>query len=380
MRCADTAAEVPLGHFFAAETVCILGFAGYLRRSETPLGRASLLLLHRAFEGLRYGLPAQVVAEGRLGEMLEDLWDNRPDGFQPLLVRIVQEAVRFLRRVSQARAALDQDSQEVEAFDWQISHLAALEPILVEYLAEAPVLLRRQLATARHHPLHDALQALADLRAEAGEELLGLVDRGAGSCLAPAIQLMAWSSQPRIGTWLREFASRRVPMQRRSQWRPHTHAPAQPSLALETHYAAVLRALRGHASRETERFLILAAQDWAPTYRASALGSLGWWEPMLGEAVRQSLESGRRDPNAQVRQSARAALARLGERAALHWFRQGLGAEDQTKVLESIQAVAEEGLTLLWPDLDRLADCKTPEIAQFACEALERMAEDITTK
>ena len=85
LRCAATATEVPLGHFFAAETVCFLGFGGYLRQSDTPLGRAALRLLHRALEGFRYGLPPHVVAEARLGEMIEDLWDNRPDGFHLLV-------------------------------------------------------------------------------------------------------------------------------------------------------------------------------------------------------------------------------------------------------------------------------------------------------
>lgn len=380
LRCADAAGDVPLGHFFAAETVCFVGFAGYLRRPETPLGRASLLLLHRAFEGLRYGLPAQVVAEARLGEMLEDLWDNRPDGFQPLLVRIVHEAVRFLRRAEHARAALEQDGQEVEAFAWQMERLSALEPIWLEYLSEAPLMLRRQVSAARHQALADVLGALCDLRVDAGVEVLALLERGAGACLEPAIQALTWCKNPRVGVWLREFAARRVPMQRRSQWRPRTRSPEPPSLPPEAHYPAVLRALRGQASRETERFLMLAAQDWDPRYRAVAVASLGWWEPFLRGPVRQCLEGGRRDPNSQVRQAARAALARLGERAALYWFRQGLLAEDSAKVLETMQIIAEEGLTLLWPELDRLADCKTPEIAQFASEALERMAEDLPSK
>src|SRR5437016_4978178 len=77
LRCADSAAMVPLGHFFAAETVCFLGFTGYLRQPETPLGRAALRVLRRALEGFRYGLPPQVVSEARFGEMLESLWDNR---------------------------------------------------------------------------------------------------------------------------------------------------------------------------------------------------------------------------------------------------------------------------------------------------------------
>jgi hypothetical protein len=41
LRCAESAGDIPLGHFFAAETVCFLGFAGYLRQPETMLGRAA---------------------------------------------------------------------------------------------------------------------------------------------------------------------------------------------------------------------------------------------------------------------------------------------------------------------------------------------------
>src|SRR6516165_4641599 len=39
LRCAEAAGETPLGNFFAAETVCFLGFAGYLRQTSDPLGR-----------------------------------------------------------------------------------------------------------------------------------------------------------------------------------------------------------------------------------------------------------------------------------------------------------------------------------------------------
>src|SRR3954466_15559336 len=68
LRCAETAGDIPLGHFFAAETVCFLGFSGYLRQSQTPLGRAALRLLHRALEGLRFGVPPSMVPEARVGE------------------------------------------------------------------------------------------------------------------------------------------------------------------------------------------------------------------------------------------------------------------------------------------------------------------------
>jgi len=42
LRCSETARESPLGHYYAAETVCILGFASYLRQPATPLGQAAL--------------------------------------------------------------------------------------------------------------------------------------------------------------------------------------------------------------------------------------------------------------------------------------------------------------------------------------------------
>src|SRR5947209_11796339 len=75
LRCAETACDKPLGHFFAAETVCFLGFAGYLspeRRSS--LGKAALRVSHRALEGLHCGVAPQVVAEARVGEIVEALW------------------------------------------------------------------------------------------------------------------------------------------------------------------------------------------------------------------------------------------------------------------------------------------------------------------
>src|SRR5580692_10737595 len=48
LRCADSAGDIPLGHFFAAETVCFLGFNGYLSQPDSTMGRAALRVFHRA--------------------------------------------------------------------------------------------------------------------------------------------------------------------------------------------------------------------------------------------------------------------------------------------------------------------------------------------
>src|SRR5262249_20673192 len=152
--------ELPLGHFFAAETVCFLGFVGYVRQPDTPLGRAALRVLHRALEGLRCGVQPQMVAESRLGEMIETLWDNRPDEIDPLLVRVFVETLRLVRRIPHALAVLAGESSEQEAFNWQATRLSALEPVLADYLQEAPIPLCAALAHSSGPERRDLLLAL----------------------------------------------------------------------------------------------------------------------------------------------------------------------------------------------------------------------------
>jgi hypothetical protein len=142
-------------------------------------------------------------------------------------------------------------------------------------------------------------------------------------------------------------------------------------------YAALLRAMRGQMSSATEDFLLLAARDRDPNYRLAAISSLGWWEPVNAHEIIQCLEEARRDAMGDVRRAARAALARLGERSALQWFRQALTSDEPQQQHEAIHFVANEGLTLLWPDLDRLVESERAEIAFHAREALVVMSEEM---
>lgn len=377
LRCAEKAGDIPLGHFFAAETVCFLGFGGYLREPDTPLGWAALRVLHRALEGLRYGVQPHVVAEARLGAVIEDLWDNRPGRVHPLVVRVFAEALRQLRRAPHGERVLAEEMSEQEAFHWQISRLAALENVLEDYLHEAPRHLGEALPTATSAEQRDILHALADLHADSADVVLPLFADPQFGHAEAAFDVLMWSRDPRVGSWLRDWAARHVPVLKRSQRRRRALAPRRRSLPAAVPYHALLRALRGHPSVETEAFLLLAGRDWDPTYRAVALGSLGWWEPLRRGELPLFLQEARHDPNPEVRQAARAALARLGERPALQWFRQALTCEDPQRVHEAVQVVAAEGLTLLWPDLDRLADAEDADVAHHAREALERLSEEL---
>jgi hypothetical protein len=377
LRCAEEAGELPLGHFFAAETICFLGFAGYLRHNDTSLGRAALRVLHRALEGLHCGVQPVVVIEARLGEMIETLWDNRQEVIDPLAVRVFVETLRLLRRAPHAESLLAAEGAEQEAFAWQMSHLAALEPALEDYLQEAPGLLRDRLGWAPLKEQADVLLALADLRAEAAPVILPLLSIPAYPHAEVALEVLTWSSDPRVGPLLRQWVLDRVPVWKRARKRRRAYPPSRPSVPPEVPYRAILKALRGHPSPQTETFLLCAARDWDPTYRCAAVSSLGWWEPLQRTDVLAVLEETRRDPNPEVRQGARAALGRLGERQALQWFRQTLTCEDTLRVHEAIQTVAAENLTLLWPDLDRLADADDADVAHHAREALERLCEEM---
>lgn len=377
LKCAENAGDLPLGHFFAAETVAFLSFAGYLRQPDTPMGQAALRVLHRALEGLRYGVQPHVVAEGRLGEAIESLWDHRPEKVFPLVVRVFVESMRQVRRAPHAERILSEDKSEQEAFQWQMSRLAALEPMLDDYLSEAATYLSAGLLKASAGEQRDYLLALNDLRGEAGPAILQLLaeDRLVHPDLAA--EVLTWSRDERVAPALRAWVVRRLPMDRRAMKRRRAISPGRRSVPGDLPYRAILRALRGHASAETEAFLLLAANDWDPAFRAAALGSLGWWEPVDRPQTLRCLQQARRDPSPEVRQTARAALARLGERQALHWFRQALCNEDSHAVHETIQTIATEGITLLWPDLDRLADADDNDIAHHAREALERLCEEL---
>jgi HEAT repeat protein len=192
-----------------------------------------------------------------------------------------------------------------------------------------------------------------------------------------AVELLTWSKDSRVAPFLRDWVARRLPLLRRAQARQRPTASRRRSVPADLPYQAILKALRGHPSEETELFLLLAARDWDPTYRAAAVSSLGWWEPVHRTEVLPCLQQARRDANAEVRHAARAALARLGERQALQGYRQALSGEDGQLVHETLQTVAAEGLTLLWPDLDKLADAGDSDVAHHARESLARLAEDM---
>ena len=369
LRFSEATSEAPLRHFLAAETVCFLGFSGYLQRPQSRLGRSALRVLLRALEGLRNGVPPAFVAEAKLGEAVEIIWDHRDDQADPLIVRVLMEATRWLRRADNCHDLLEDDHED---YDWQVSRLRSLEPEWQAYLRNVVPDLCEQLRQATKEQRQEILMALRDLRARADATLLSQMDRFDQAEMELAFEVLSWSGDSQTGFWLRDWIGRRVPMVRRARpglWRP------QPVKQIP--YAAALRALRGFPCVETESFLLLACDDRDPRFRAAALSSLGWWEPVRRPEVLGCLQTARSDSNYDVRHAARTALARLGERRALLAYGLSLTAQDPEQVHEAMQIIATEGLVLLWPDLDQLAQSEDVDIALHAREAVERFREEM---
>ena len=67
-------------------------------------------------------------------------------------MRIFREALRQLRALRHAELLLAEEKAEQEAFHWQVSRLAALEPALDDYLTEAAPDLAVSLAKADAGP------------------------------------------------------------------------------------------------------------------------------------------------------------------------------------------------------------------------------------
>jgi hypothetical protein len=399
LKCADQAinSPPPFSHLFAAETICFLGFGSYAAETQTASGRTALRLLHRALEGMRQGVPPFSVVEGRLGEVIETIWDQRPTVPDPLRTRLFVEVRRFVRRATWLVEAFTDEPFEREAFDLQCSRLQALDAAMEDYLQEAGPALCAQLKRSTRDPRsraeqsgrressaahvaaqqRDLLLALEDLRADTAGDLLPLLVTPGLVHHELVVRVLRWSTDATVGPKLRAWVAHTMPLERRRTKRLRATLPRRPSVPRGFPYHAVLLALRGHPSLECEQFLLAAAHDWDPTVRAAALSSLGWWEPVNRAEVLLHLQDARHDPNGEVRNFARAALARLGERQALAWFHHALCSDNPQRVREAILRIQQEGLTLLWPHLDKLAESAEPEVALFAREMLEQMQEEL---
>ena len=325
---------------------------------------------------MRFGVQPHVVAEARLGDMIEGLWECRPEPVSPLVVRVLIETMRFIRRAPNAVAFFGDDYADREAFDWQVSRLLALEPAFREYLQDAPQGLLECVGEAQGQHLSDILRALDDLHADTGQALLPLAQRG-GEQQALAIEVMRWSRDPQAGRWLSTFANSSVPLVRRASHRPMPNPPRRPSLPAEIPYPrGVARAARtpvGGGGTGAAAGELRLGPD-VPGRRIRQRGLVGTNPRQANPhqlACRPSRSQSGCAPGGPCR---RCSSWRAGGLALVSPGHRGRSAPG---IFDAVQVIASEGLTLLWPDVDRLAESDNLELALHAREATERLAEEM---
>lgn len=357
LRCADAAPSPLQGTVLAAEAVAFPNFAAVLRDSSA-VGRAAMRAVGRAARGCRDGTtdPAVLIRAG-LGDHLAAVSESAILSADPWLTATVLEAERIARRLGHWARLLPPDVRP--AAERQAARLAASRRRRADWLAGAAERLIYRFPAALPEEQAAILRCLDDLRANVVPLFPVLPDRRV-PWWADAVRCLTWAKSSAAGPVLAGHASHFL-----GSWRGTRPA------------AVLLTALRGHRCLEAEAVLVKAAASPDAAVRRAALAALGWWESFDSWAVMGVLRSGRTDPDPAVRAAAVAALARIGERAAVRELTEALIAEEPAIRQLAALTAAAEGLTWLWPDLDALADSPDPDTALAACEALERMREQI---
>ena len=372
LRSTERDFEYPLGHLFAAEIAAFPEFADYVQDPLSTLGKESLRSLRLTLEGIRRGyVPVSLYADANLGDLIHRLAETCPDIADASLTLLFLEALRHARRSYQTSPELRDDPLTRQAVRRQAGLFREAEPVIREYLHNIGDDLARLLPYRVPNEQREILHAIQQLHTETGCVVLRLLQDEQFTQRCEAIACLQWSTRQEATEYLVRQAQSLSQRNGRWQWFNRSHQA--PSLEL----VAVLKALRGHPHVRAEKTLLELSSHSSYHYRIAAMKSLGWWEPIDRRSVLEILHLGRIDARAEVRMAAIAALARLGECASLQVLRDSLTNTSSQMVLQSIELIANEGLTWLWPELDLVTEYDDPVIAHHAWEAVEGLRESI---
>lgn len=375
LRRADEALDLPLGETYAAEVASFAAFAEFLHEPMSPEGQAALRVLRVAMEGVRHGrIPAPVYVDAAFGDSVRRLSDYCPDAVNPRIVLVAIEALRHVRRSFHTLPAFQDDPVRRQTVRWQNAFLKDAEPVLREYLHDIAGDLTRLLERTQGRARRESLMALAELQADTDDAALTLLGDPNFTDRPAALRCLRWSKSPVAASALCGIARHALTGERSARWLRRLGVGRKPIPTDDVRAALV--ALRGHPCEEAERVLLHYAGRPEPEWRLAAFRSLGWWEPLRRGEVLHAVKSARQDPHADVRRTALAAAARLGECAALQIVREQLARETSAAVLDAIRLCAAEGLSWLWPELDQLTESDDPTVAAEAWEAIERLREE----
>lgn len=356
LRCTESASGSAQAELLAAEAVAFASFPAILSHPNRRLAHRALGALVTATRGARSGaLDVPALVRAGLCDALAEAATRADRPADPLLTLAVIEAERVARRFPGWVRFLPPDA--LARAEAPVARLTAMAPARGEWLRGAPARLLARFPHANEHEQAAALRCLGELRADVAALFPCPPDRRAAGW-ADAVRALRWSRSSVVGPALAGQAQRLV------------RKEGDPARA-----AVVLTALKGHACDEAERVLLKCAAAANPVIRCAAVGSLGWWPPFDPDRVVRVLRTVRTDPDPEVRAAAVAALARLGQRAALSEIVAGLRSEEPAIRVQTAARIASDELTWLWPDLEVAAGSTDPDTALAAAEALEQLRE-----
>jgi hypothetical protein len=374
LRRADEALDLPLGEHFAAEVVSFASFAEYLHDPLTAEGQAALRILRVAMEGVRLGrMSPTLCVEGAFGDAVRRLAESYPNAVNPRLALVFVEAMRHCRRSFHKAPAFRDDPIRRQTARWQQAFLKDAEPVMREYLHDIGSDLICMLDSTTGRARREILQVLLELRTDSGAAPLEILSDPDFIDRPMAIRALRWSQSPLGTTALSGIVRQSQSPARAARWLQRIGIGKQ---VAKDEVIAALTALRGHACEDVEKILMEFAKHTDVELRQAALQSLGWWEPVCRNEVLATIQSARQDSHPDIRRTALACAARLGECAALQTIRDSLQREHPVPVLDAIRLCAQEGLSWLWPELDLLTESDESAIADEAWDAIERMRED----
>jgi hypothetical protein len=358
LRCVDAAAGLPAAPVLAAEVVAFPNFPSSLNDLTSPVGRTALRAIAVVAVGCREGVidPGCMLSAG-LGDLLATLSETAPPLPDPWLTAVLLEAERVSRRLKAWTRLLTPDARPNA--HRQARRLLDSATRRREWLATAPARLLGRFPVAPTDEQTAILRCLLEFRADVTRLFPHLPDRRV-KWWVDAIRCLTWSRSPVAGPVLAAHAGTAL-----ASWRGRSRVPV------------LVAALRGQPCPEAERVLVRATSSGDPAVRVAAASALGWWPPLEPAAVLTSLRALRSDSDAATRQAAVAALARLGERAALQEVSAALASEEPAIRAATARRIAAEELSWLWPDLQEAAASADPVTALAAGEATERLREHV---
>lgn len=362
--------DLALAPLFAAEILCFDSFINFYRSSDQPDRKKALRVLLSVMEGLYSGISFQVIAESRMGDLLECIWDNKADGeYCPIHVSVFINASRISKRCQALSESILPELPDPEEFLWQLRKMDSLESFFKNYIEEAKKQLAKDLENEPWSTHGDFLKAMNDLRcAPADIFAVWLKDPGY------PFKTLLWDSflysPTPMGKNLIELFEKKLSNGLQSKALLRLLPNPNPELL------SLCKILKKHPCPEAENFLLEMGQTSSAELLVMVLSSIGWWEPHNFQATKLFLDRLRNHRNMEIRFAANAALARLGERKALDWLRFNLNNADINLVHQTIHVVSTQGICLLWPELDSLVEAPDLDIAMHAREAIANLSEE----